>query len=81
MLAYLFLRIDYASGYDPTGSKFTRIDFFVTPAPSDGLVTTNAKPKKKISVLKGLVAKLTCFTGSKFIVTRAASHMLRSPIT
>ena len=32
MLAYLFLRIDYASGYDPPGSKFTRIDFFVTPA-------------------------------------------------
>ena len=28
----LFLRIDYASGYDPPGSKFTRIDFFVTPA-------------------------------------------------
>ena len=36
MLAYLFLRIDYASGYDPPGSKFTRIDFFVTPAAGGG---------------------------------------------
>ena len=52
MLAYLFLRIDYASGYDPPGSKFTRIDFFVTPAPSDDQY--QIQKKSKISVAKGL---------------------------
>ena len=65
MLAYLFLRIDYASGYDPPGSKFTRIEFFVTPAPSDDqcqttttttitTTTTTTTTNTKINVLKVL---------------------------
>ena len=63
MLAYLFLRIDYASGYDPPGSKFTRIDFFVTPAPSDDQCQIKKK-KSKISVAKGLDS-LTKIEGNK----------------